>query len=154
MATSNFDEYFDSLVNDVFGEQPKENNDTETNVENQNNENDENDEFDDFDGVGLNDVISLSNNEKAQPQIIKCENRISISGNNFKKITHDAVDKLDFDRMNANGKSLVEFLIKPEYVRFYIDVDEVNNVEEYLKFRLWLESLSSVFGKYSIGGYS
>ena len=154
MATSNFDEYFDSLVNDVFGEQPKENNDTETNVENQNNENDENDEFDDFDGVGLNDVISLSNNEKAQPQIIKCENRISISGNNFKKITHEAVDKLDFNNLRKNGKSLVEFLIKPEYVRFYIDVDEVNNVEEYLKFRLWLESLSSVFGKYSIGGYT
>ena len=90
----------------------------------------------------------------AEPQSITCAYKINVKGTISTKLTHDAVDKLDFDRMNNCGKSFVEFLIKPEYVHLYIDVDDVKTVQEYLKFRLWLNSLIIPFGIYSIGGYT
>ena len=109
---------------------------------------------DDFDGVDFNDIIKELTCERAQPQDIICANKINVKGTVSTKKTHEAVDALDFDKMNANGKSFVEFLLKPQYVHLYIDVDEVNTVEEYLVFKLWLIKLSAVFGKYSIGGYT
>ena len=135
MTASDFNEYFNALDEDTHAD---------------NNE----DILDDFDGVDLNDIVKGLTCDRAQPQDITCANKINVKGTVSTKKTHEAVDALDFDKMNANGKSFVEFLLKPQYVHLYIDVDEVNTVEEYLDFKLWLNKLSAVFGKYSIGGYT
>ena len=70
--------------------------------------------------------------------------------NNWKpfEISFDDVDKYDFK------KGFNEFLIKPEYVHLYFDFDQIQTSEECDEVYDWLEKLKSVFGKYSIGGYS
>ena len=45
----------------------------------------------------------------AELQSITCAYKINVKGTISTKLTHDAVDKLDFDRMNNCGKSFDEF---------------------------------------------
>ena len=89
-----------------------------------------------------------------QPSTIYCAPRINVQGTVSTKMTHDKVDSLNFAGLVTNGKSFVEFLIKPEYVHLYFDVDDAKTMDEYSRFIDWLCSLSSVFGRYSIGGYT
>ena len=70
-----------------------------------------------------------------QPNKIFCANQINVKGSISTKITHDKVDNLNFDAMVERGKSFVEFLIKPEYVHLYFDIDDAKTMEEYLRFK-------------------
>ena len=89
-----------------------------------------------------------------QPNKIFCANKINVKGSVSLWATHDKVDNLNFDAMVEKGKSFVEFLIKPEYVHLYLDIDDAKTLEDYLRFKAWLIPVSEVFGKYSIGGYT
>ena len=89
-----------------------------------------------------------------QPNKIFCANKINVKGSVSLWATHDKVDNLNFDAMVEKGKSFVEFLIKPDYVHLYLDIDDAKTLEDYLRFKAWLIPVSEVFGKYSIGGYT
>ena len=64
------------------------------------------------------------------------------------EISFKDVDKYDFSK-----KAFNEFIIKQDYVHLYFDFDSIKTEEEYKDVILWLDSLTSVFGDYSIGGY-
>ena len=89
-----------------------------------------------------------------QPNKIFCDSKINVQGSVPLWTIHDEVDKIKFDKLNENGKSFVEFLIKPDYVHLYFDIDDAKTFEDYLRFKAWLIPVSEVFGKYSIGGYT
>ena len=89
-----------------------------------------------------------------QPSLIYCAQKINVQGTIATKKTHEDIDKIDFKTCVDKGKAFVEFLIKPEYVHLYFDVDDAKTMDEYLCFKHWLKCVSDVFGKYSIGGYT
>ena len=150
MSTPNFDEYFDALESDNNDTNSNsENNDTTTNSVNNDTTNSVNKvvkqdrkpskppqpeatNSDNKDTTTNGEIIDTTNNEKAQPQNIKCADNINVYKDEYlKTITHEAVDKINFVNLSLKGRSFIEFLLKPQYVHFYIDVDEVNTVEEY-----------------------
>lgn len=69
--------------------------------------------------------------------------------NNFKpkEISFKDVDNYDFN------KGFNEFIISVDKVHLYFDFDSVKTKDEFLSVVDWLNSLSSVFGEYSMGGY-
>ena len=64
-------------------------------------------------------------------------------------ISHEEVNDYDFE-----NEAFLEVLKKPDEVRLYFDVDELNDEEDYQQLLAWLNNVSEVFGPYSIGGYS
>lgn len=88
--------------------------------------------------------------EEKEPTIIYWVDRFNITSNKkFNEITHDEINNFDFKHNTFN-----EVLKEPEYVRPYFDVDNIKTEEEYLDLINWLDSLTSVFKTYSIGGYT
>ena len=45
-------------------------------------------------------------------------------------------------------------MIKEDYVHLYIGFDSINDEAEFLDVWCWLDLIKSVFGKYSMGGYT
>lgn len=68
----------------------------------------------------------------------------------YKLVTHDVIDKLDFDLT-----LFTEIIEKPEFVRPNFDIDSlaVNSKDDWDKFINELERLQPVWGDYCIGGY-
>ena len=114
-----------------------------------------------LDNIDLEPASSEDNEEydtseviTKQPSLIYCAQKINVQGTIATKKTHEDIDKIDFKTCVDKGKAFVEFLIKPEYVHLYFDVDDAKTMDEYLCFKQWLKCVSDVFGKYSIGGYT
>lgn len=70
--------------------------------------------------------------------------------NNWKGfcISFDDVDNYDF------SKGFNEFIKKPKFVHLYFDFDSIINENNYIEAIEWLDTLKTVFGNYTIGGYS
>ena len=66
----------------------------------------------------------------------------------LKTITFEQVNRFDFKRNIFN-----EFIIRQPFVHLYFDFDQIKTVREYDEVRVWLDDISEVFGKYSVGGY-
>lgn len=100
-------------------------------------------------------------------------NHIDVKGNmKLKQISH-----YDIDNYNIERKGFIEFILNEprrrnggktgpiidkdlnigdaiNWIRLYFDIDSVTTVNEYKEVIQWLDSLTKVFGKYSIGGYT
>lgn len=87
-----------------------------------------------------------------------------LSGKNFRKIKFDVCfnrpnnfipKQISFDEINSYdfSKGFTEYLISEDMVHLYFDFDSISSEDEFLSVFNWLESLSSVFGKFSYGGY-
>ena len=82
--------------------------------------------------------------------MIKFFKQIWVSSNRTPDtISHEEVNDYDFE-----NEAFLEVLKKPDEVRLYFDVDELNDEEDYQQPLAWLSKVSEVFGPYSIGGYS
>ena len=71
--------------------------------------------------------------------MIKYYKQICVSSNKTPKtISHEKVNDYDFE-----SEAFLECLKKPDEVRLYFDIDELNNEEDYEQFVAWL---NKVFG--------
>ena len=64
---------------------------------------------------------------------------------------------ISYDVIDENKEiplPFIECIEKPQYVHLYFDFDSIKTKEEYLNVIEWLDSLTDVFGKYTIGGYT
>ena len=81
---------------------------------------------------------------------IKYGLRIDMSNNWIPEtISFDDVDNYDFE-----NKPFIECLKKEKFVHLFFDFDKIESTKEYDEVKKWLDSLSTVFGPYSLGGYS
>lgn len=104
-------------------------------------------------GLDLDEkVLKIITNDDDKPQNnnVKYLDYMARS-NNFKpfEISFKDIDSFDFEH-----KSFFEALISPEYVHPYFDFDEINEKNDFIDVIEWLNSLTTLFGKYSIGGYT
>ena len=82
--------------------------------------------------------------------MIKFFKQICVASNRTPEtISHEEVNNYDFE-----DEAFLEVLKKPDEVRLYFDVNELNDEEDYKQLLAWLNKVSEVFGPYSIGGYS
>ena len=65
------------------------------------------------------------------------------------EISHQEIDEYDFQDQAFN-----EVLKDRKNIRLYFDVDEIQDESQYKELTDWFESLTDVFGPYSIGGYT
>ena len=85
-----------------------------------------------------------------QEMMIKYGLSFNLPGNaKLLEISHKDVNDYDFTKYSFN-----EFIIAPDYVHPYFDFDSIQSEEQYLSVIDWLDSLTDVFGDYSIGGYT
>ena len=128
MAAKNFGAAFDDL-SDYFA-----------NMESSNSDDEIMDEI-------ANDIIAAAANEPER--MIQYANKIQFSNNSKPlEISFDDVDKFDFKK-----KAFVEVITNQTHVHLYFDFDSIKTEDEYTDVIAWLDSLTDVFGPYSIGGY-
>lgn len=117
-----------------------------------------------IENIDLSDIVeesgkSVSNDSKTKTipegQEITYSTKICISESGYE--TLKKINKEKFDRYNFNKNSFIEQLIhykdQPLYVHLFFDFDDISSTTEYEELIKWLDSLKSVFGDYSIGGY-
>lgn len=102
-----------------------------------------------LDDAEINPLLDVMSNTQYLERPIKYDVQI-IRSNNFppQRISFDDVDKYDFN----NG--FIEYLISEDFVHLYFDFDSISTDDELSDVFDWLDSLKSVFGEYSFGGYT
>lgn len=64
-------------------------------------------------------------------------------------LEYDDIDKWLFDKIAFN-----EVLGLNTHYHLYFDFDSISNTDEYQEVNNWLQSVSEIFGPYTIGGYT
>ena len=100
----------------------------------------------------ISDIIEITSDEDDEfiENLIEYSPKIAISNNaKLPKISFNEVDKYDFEKHAFN-----EVIKNAEYVHLYFDFDGISNEEQYKEVVQYLETVKTVFGNYSIGGYT
>ena len=93
--------------------------------------------------------FSSDNEEEEEKPCVKFTTQMESGPGSYKEIEYDCIDTFNF-----NKQAFIEVVQKPAFVHFYIDSDAIETREEYEDFYNWLLQLKSIFGNFSIGGYT
>lgn len=113
----------------------------------------------DFENIDLSDI---ENDSEPKIEYVPENQKITFSRKIYIKKEHygklgKCGSKEIFDDSKKRGNPFIEQILHYKdqklYLHLFFDIDDVENTNEYLELRKWLDSLKPVFGDYAIGGY-